>query len=62
MTPKTLVDLRDRLLQVDELLLVEMLGLTSEDLLNRFDDIVEEKFERLCSEVDWDSEGEEDDY
>lgn len=50
----TFHDVSDRLKQVDELTLVEMLGLTSEDLVNRFSDVIEEKLELLTKEVNWD--------
>lgn len=49
----TFHDVADRLKQIDELTLVEMLGLTSEDLVNRFSDVIEEKLEILTKEVDW---------
>jgi len=50
----TFQDVSDRLKQIDELTLVEMLGITSEDLVDRFSDIIEHKIEILLKEVDWD--------
>jgi hypothetical protein len=47
----TLVELKEKLMQFDELDLIELLGLTSEDILERFEDIVEDKFEILQKEI-----------
>tara|TARA_R110000822_G_scaffold246416_3_gene374696 strand:+ start:379 stop:495 length:117 start_codon:yes stop_codon:yes gene_type:complete len=38
-------------MQFDELDLIELLDLTSEDILERFEDIVEDKFEILQKEI-----------
>jgi hypothetical protein len=35
----------DRLSQLDEIHLLELLGITSEDLINRFQDFIEEKID-----------------
>jgi len=47
----TLVELKEKLMQFDELDLIELLDLTSEDILDRFEDIVEDKYELLRKEV-----------
>jgi len=38
-------------MQFDELDLIELLDLTSEDILDRFEDIVEDKYEILKKEI-----------
>ena len=43
----TLAELKEKLMQFDEIDLIELLNLTSEDILERFEDIVEDKFEIL---------------
>ena len=48
----TLEEIKDKLKQLDEVTLVEILGLTSEDLVNRCSDLIEEKQETL--EIDFD--------
>ena len=47
----TLVELKEKLMQFDELDLIELLDLTSEDILNRFEDIVEARYETLKKEI-----------
>ena len=47
----TLAELKEKLMQFDEIDLIELLGLTSEDILERFEDIVEDKFEILQKEI-----------
>ena len=47
----TLVELKEKLMQFDEIDLIELLDLTSEDILERFEDIVEDKFEILQKEI-----------
>ena len=47
----TLVELKEKLMQFDELDLIELLDLTSEDILDRFEDIVEDKYELLRKEI-----------
>jgi hypothetical protein len=55
----TINDLMDRLKQTDEVTLMELLELTSEDLVNRFQDKIEEQFESLETQFDdytpWDN-------
>ena len=47
----TLAELEEKLMQFDEIDLIELLNLTSEDILERFEDIVEDKFEILQKEI-----------
>ena len=47
----TLVELKEKLMQFDELDLIELLDLTSEDILDRFEDVVEDKYEMLKKEI-----------
>ena len=47
----TLAELKEKLMQFDELDLIELLDLTSEDILDRFEDIVEDKYELLKKEI-----------
>jgi hypothetical protein len=56
MFPLTLEELRERLKSLDEVMLVELLGLTSEDLVKAFSDLIEENADQLLTEVDWDEE------
>lgn len=51
MTTLTLAELKEKLMQFDELDLIELLDLTSEDILDRFEDIVEDKYELLKKEI-----------
>lgn len=48
----TLVELKEKLAQLDEVTLMETLELTSSDLVNRFSDIIENKYEDLIGEFD----------
>ena len=48
----TLEEIKDKLKQLDEVTLIETLGLTSEDLVDRCADLIEEKQETL--ELDFD--------
>jgi hypothetical protein len=50
----TLPELIDRLKQLDEITLLELLGVTSEDLVDRFSDVIEDKQDKLTNTVDWD--------
>ena len=56
MYPLTLEELRERLKSLDEVMLVELLGLTTEDLIKAFSDLIEDKFDLLITEVDWEEE------
>lgn len=55
----TFLDLKERLSRWDELDLVERLGITSQDLVDRFEDIIDEKFESLLKDEDDELDGEE---
>ena len=48
----TLQELKEKLTQLDEVTLLETLQLTSEDLVNRCNDIIESKYEELIGEFD----------
>lgn len=48
----TLVDLMERLKQIEETALLDLLGLTSDDLVERFSDIIEDKFDYLLGELE----------
>lgn len=50
----TIPEIVDRLKQLDEVTLLELLNITSEDIVNRFDDIIEDRVELLTKQVDWD--------
>ena len=52
----TLTDLFDRLKQWDEVELLDILGITSEEIVERFNDIIEEKFDMLEKTLNWDEE------
>lgn len=54
----TLVDLMEHLKQLEETYLVELLNITSEELIERFSDRIESDFDRLISEVEeYDGDG-----
>ena len=48
----TFHELKDRLKQIDEVSLLEVLGLTSEDLVERCSDIIEDQYETLAKEFE----------
>ncbi len=54
--PLTLKDLKERLKNLDEITLMEELEISSEDLIERFEDHIELKFDRLCREYEEDEE------
>ena len=56
MFPLTLEELRERLKSLDEVMLLELLQLSSEDLVKAFSDLIEDNFEYLSTEVDWEEE------
>jgi hypothetical protein len=49
----TLPEINERLKQLDEVTLLEILGVTSEDLVDRFSDVIECKAEILLKQIDW---------
>lgn len=48
----TIYELQDRLKEVDELSLLEILGIDSEELVDKFIDKIEEKFDKLAKEYE----------
>jgi hypothetical protein len=60
MYPLTLQELQERLKRLDELSLLELLDITSEEIVEMFIDRIEERFDQLMKEVDYDGEDEED--
>ena len=56
----TLHELKEKLAQMDEVTLVETLELTSEDIVNRCSDLIEQQFEALEIQFDettpWDND------
>jgi hypothetical protein len=49
----TLEEIKERMKRWDELSLIEELSIRSEDIVERFDDIVEEQADRLEKLVNW---------
>ena len=49
----TIPEILERLKRLDELTLIEELGLTSEDIVDRFSDIIEDQADRLEQLIDW---------
>ena len=47
----TLNDVKDRLKYLDEVTLLEILDISSEDLVDRFTDLIENSFEDLAYEL-----------
>jgi hypothetical protein len=48
----TLVELKDKLKRLDETILCEILDITSEELVDRFEDLIEDHFEELESDLE----------
>lgn len=48
----TLVELCEKLQDLDEITLMERLGVNSEELVSRFIDVVEENYDELIEEFD----------
>lgn len=57
--PLTLEEIRNRLKLLDEITLLEVLDISSEDLIDRFGDLIEEKADDL--EIDFEEDEEQDD-
>ena len=49
----TLPELKERLKSLDEVMLLELLDIASEDLVETFSDTIEHNYNRLLKEVDW---------
>ena len=52
MNTLTLPELKERLKSLDEVILLELLDVASEDLVETFSDIIENNYNRLLKEVD----------
>jgi len=48
----TLIEIKERLKQIDEVDLLELLDISSEDLVERFTDLIEDKADQLEKEVE----------
>ena len=48
----TLTDLQERLKKIDEISLLEILEISSEDLVDRFVDLIENKYDTLKEEFE----------
>ena len=53
----TLPEICERLKQLDEVTLLELLEITSADLVDKFADVIEERADQLQQQVDWDYDG-----
>jgi hypothetical protein len=60
MYPLTLQELQERLKRLDELSLLELLDITSEEIVEMFVDRIENNYDQLMHEVDYDGEEEND--
>ena len=58
MYPLTLQELQERLKRLDELSLLELLDITSEEIVEMFVDRIENNYDQLMHEVDYDGEEE----
>jgi hypothetical protein len=47
----TIDELKDKLMQFDETIIIELLDLTAQDILDRFEDVIEEKYDILVKEI-----------
>ena len=52
----TLEEIKERMKRWDELSLIEELSIRSEDIVERFDDIIEDQADRLEKLVNWEEE------
>lgn len=56
----TLEELKQKLMQLDEISLVELLEITSEDIVNHFTDVIENNYQEIAGEFDentpWDND------
>ena len=49
----TLSELKEKIVeQVDEVDLIDLLGLTTEDLVNAFEDKIEDKYDNILAELE----------
>jgi hypothetical protein len=49
----TFTELKEKLLRLDEVTLLELLEINAEDLINRFEDIIEDKYDQLVEAVEY---------
>lgn len=56
----TLPELMSHLMERDQLELIDLLSITSEELVNRFDDRIEDLYDQLVEETDDSDDDEED--
>jgi hypothetical protein len=47
----TIDELKDKLMQFDETTIIELLDLTSADILDRFEDVIQDKYDTLVKEI-----------
>ena len=45
-------ELKEKLMRFDEIILLELLNISSEDLVNRFEDIIDERYDDLLKEIE----------
>lgn len=50
----TVEEVKERLRRLDEVSLLELLALNSDDLVTSFSELIEDCYEQLLDEVDWD--------
>lgn len=51
----TLEELKEKISQNwDEITILDVLGIDAEQLVERFEDVIEEKFDKLCKEFETD--------
>lgn len=53
----TFKEIKERLMQLDEVLLLEVLNINSEDIVERFEDKIEDDIDRLAEELEDEEEG-----
>jgi hypothetical protein len=58
----TFIELLDRLKQIDETSLLEILDISSEDLVERFSDLIEDRYDTLIQEFPEDETSQPDQY
>ena len=51
--PLTLEEIKERMKRWDELTLLEELSIRSEDIVERFEDFIEDQADRLEQQVNW---------
>ena len=58
----TLSDLKDKLLREDEVSLLEILNISTEDILDRFEDRIEERYDQIVGEYEPEEDSEDEEY